>query len=393
MNPSQIVYLIDTPGFDDTTRTDAEVLSEIATWLGDSYKNKILLHGIIYLHRITDRRMQGGAWRNLLLFRELCGRHALKKVVLVTTMWDQISLEEGKTREQELLQKPEYWGTMIERGSMAYRHLHTQESAMTIVHRLAQHKEPVATNLQRELVDHGRQLSDTSAGRELQRELLQHREDLLGKRATNKDQLQQAINESDYEAEEALVMQRDEYKESFRRVEQDINYLRRTVNGLVAERDEKLRGGHAVAYNNELEMGFKELEVAKAAPAVDLSTVHTSKRHVPTTSLSSRVAERPHPYLPLKKTEEPPRHRVAEQSLAMLEDNPEASVSLWGSVVCVIGKHSINSAEYPRLELTSLKQESAYLRNASLGQAEAGVRSWIARYKDTWSRSNSLICL
>jgi hypothetical protein len=59
VSPVQTVYLIDTPGFDDTNRSDTEVLKEIARWLVASYKGKILLNGIIYLHRITDIRMQG----------------------------------------------------------------------------------------------------------------------------------------------------------------------------------------------------------------------------------------------------------------------------------------------------------------------------------------------
>lgn len=34
--PSTTVILIDTPGFDDTDRSDTDVLREIATWLADS---------------------------------------------------------------------------------------------------------------------------------------------------------------------------------------------------------------------------------------------------------------------------------------------------------------------------------------------------------------------
>lgn len=86
MTPDRTVYLIDTPGFDDTNRSDTQVLTEIATWLGDSYRSKVLLHGIIYLHRITDVRMSGSARRNLLMFKHLCGDEYLKKVILVTTM-------------------------------------------------------------------------------------------------------------------------------------------------------------------------------------------------------------------------------------------------------------------------------------------------------------------
>lgn len=81
------VYLIDTPGFDDTSRSDIDVLREIAGWLTASYSNRVFPHGIIYLHRISDVRMQGSAKKNLLMFKKLCGDDALRKVVLTTTIW------------------------------------------------------------------------------------------------------------------------------------------------------------------------------------------------------------------------------------------------------------------------------------------------------------------
>lgn len=109
MSPVRTVYLIDTPGFDDTTRSDAEVLGEIATWLGASYQQHILLHSIIYLHRITDRRMQGAARKNIRMFRQLCGNDdALSKVHLVTTMWDQVDESVGLRREKELVATTEF---------------------------------------------------------------------------------------------------------------------------------------------------------------------------------------------------------------------------------------------------------------------------------------------
>ena len=34
---NQKVVIVDTPGFDDSTRTDYEILEEIARWLEDTY--------------------------------------------------------------------------------------------------------------------------------------------------------------------------------------------------------------------------------------------------------------------------------------------------------------------------------------------------------------------
>ena len=55
------VHLIDTPGFDDTTRSDVDILMEVAFFLATTYNNEIKMDGIIYLHRIMDVRMRGSA--------------------------------------------------------------------------------------------------------------------------------------------------------------------------------------------------------------------------------------------------------------------------------------------------------------------------------------------
>src|SRR5207249_2436104 len=96
------LILIDTPGFDDTYKSDTEVLREIAGYLSVAYSNKVKLTGIIYLHRITDPRIQGSAMRNLRMFKKLCGSDSLGKVVLATTWWGKVDAEIGANREKEL---------------------------------------------------------------------------------------------------------------------------------------------------------------------------------------------------------------------------------------------------------------------------------------------------
>lgn len=111
--PRKRVFLVDTPGFDDSTRSDAEVLKETSAWLTRSYAENIRLSGIIYLHRITQPRMQGSAKSNIQLFWQLCGDNALRNVVLATTWWDVVEEGLGSKREQELKDKKEFWGFML----------------------------------------------------------------------------------------------------------------------------------------------------------------------------------------------------------------------------------------------------------------------------------------
>lgn len=53
------IYLMDTPGFDDTRMTDKEVMEMIYRKLEELYRGDKLVKGLIYLHDITQPRVGG----------------------------------------------------------------------------------------------------------------------------------------------------------------------------------------------------------------------------------------------------------------------------------------------------------------------------------------------
>ena len=97
------------------------------------------------------------------MFQNLCGTEALKNVVLVTTMWDEVDGEEGNNRESELTSR--YWKTMIELGCRTSRFHNNTKSAFDIVSQFQDARCTVL--LQKELVDLHLELAETSAGRTL----------------------------------------------------------------------------------------------------------------------------------------------------------------------------------------------------------------------------------
>ena len=99
-----------------------------------SYKKKVHLSGLLWLHRISDRRMGETALKNIAMFEQLCGKSALANVVLVTTMWADVEEEIGRTREGQL--KRLYWKAMISAGSQMMRFDNTPESAWAIIAQL-----------------------------------------------------------------------------------------------------------------------------------------------------------------------------------------------------------------------------------------------------------------
>jgi hypothetical protein len=189
-NPNCRVTLIDTPGFDDTRRSDTEILKIIAKWLEETqvdfdhtplcagtlilhgrYREEKKLDGIIYLHDITVNRMFGAQRRNFNMFTKLCGNDACKKVVLVTTRWDILGSDTGETRERELSQR--YWSDMIRHGSSTMQHDGSQRSAWDITNSVAEGIPLKFIQIQRELVDLQLKLPQTQAAQALRRDLVE----------------------------------------------------------------------------------------------------------------------------------------------------------------------------------------------------------------------------
>ncbi|KAH7357223.1 P-loop containing nucleoside triphosphate hydrolase protein [Rhexocercosporidium sp. MPI-PUGE-AT-0058] len=155
------VLLIDTPGFDDSKRTDVDILTEISKLLAAQYKLGVSLKGIIYLHRITDNRYQGSSVRTLDVFREICGEKALRNVILASTRWDKVQEHEGAARETQLREK--FWSYMLDHGSKMTRYYGDRDSAHAMISQLLGSGN-VVLDIQRQLVDEGKSLDETTAG-------------------------------------------------------------------------------------------------------------------------------------------------------------------------------------------------------------------------------------
>ena len=138
------------------------------------HKQPVTLTGIIYIQRITDVRISGTPHRNLRMFGELCGDKSARNVVLLTTMWDKArSIEEVKKREADL--KEHYWNVMIDHGATVdrfYVNGSDSKSPWLIIDKMIQrHQLAQALLLQEEMVDVGKRLNETNAGKALFRDL------------------------------------------------------------------------------------------------------------------------------------------------------------------------------------------------------------------------------
>ncbi|KAK5435592.1 hypothetical protein LTR34_003096 [Exophiala xenobiotica] len=131
------IKLIDTPGYDDTNRSDADVLKDTALFLQATYESQITINGILWLHPISHARMTGSAMRNLRLLQDL--------------------------RLQELQHDDMFWKPMIEHGSKVHMYANNKDSAYAIVKTVLNNQRSIL-EIQKELVDQHRTLWQTAAG-------------------------------------------------------------------------------------------------------------------------------------------------------------------------------------------------------------------------------------
>jgi hypothetical protein len=194
------ICLIDTPGFDDTNRTDADILQEVAFWLVKSYKIGIRLNGIIYLHRITDVRVGGSAIRGLDIFKAMCGAENFHGVTMATTFWDKVDdFEKARKDKTQLLNNPSFWKDIVD-GQCTTRSLTAgRTSAIELVTAIAQSNKRLILTMQRQLIDEGLRIYETDAGKVLQESWFQEKSELHSKLEETRRQLaaSMATNEAD----------------------------------------------------------------------------------------------------------------------------------------------------------------------------------------------------
>ena len=182
------------------------------------YGKQSQLTGLIYVHRISDTRVGGTSQRNLRMFRKLCGTDSLKNVVIVTTMWDKVTSEEGLKREQELISSKNLFKPLLDGGATMMRHERTAESATKVINHLLG-KKATTTQIVREIVVETKTLEETAAGGELHSEiealLKRHKEDMELMKAELRGMAQRVLEEERQRMDqklERLLKELDELK-------------------------------------------------------------------------------------------------------------------------------------------------------------------------------------
>lgn len=171
------VVLVDTPGFNDTNqrnRSDTVILEKLMDFMRESWEEKMLLSGVIYLHDLTEARMTGSNVTNLRMFRSLCGGDGLRNVFLTLTKWNETPLEDAERRQRELESPGGFWGPYLAGGSKICRFMNTKESAEDLVREILRGRRFIP-QIQEETMK-GKSVKQTEAGSLLNKALDELRE-------------------------------------------------------------------------------------------------------------------------------------------------------------------------------------------------------------------------
>ncbi|KAL5357064.1 P-loop containing nucleoside triphosphate hydrolase protein [Aspergillus floccosus] len=209
------VVLLDTPGFDDTYDTDADILERIAEYMHASYQSGTLLSGLILLQPINTIRLTNSERTRTRLFKKILGENAYHRVVIGTTMWESLADSgAGNRRRDERMVRDDAWGDMRSRGAKVMDHYNTRESALRILRHILRSSATIRLQMQEELSQNPN-VFETSAGRQLD-------EDLENEITRLKTELAKLRNEKDVTDEELSQLQEqvakfERKKRSFRR--------------------------------------------------------------------------------------------------------------------------------------------------------------------------------
>ncbi|CCX06219.1 Similar to hypothetical protein PIIN_06528 [Piriformospora indica DSM 11827]; acc. no. CCA72591 [Pyronema omphalodes CBS 100304] len=259
-NGKKLVF-VDTPGFNDTNKPDSMILEQVARWLDITYRKGKHLAGIIYLHRITDNRMDVTSSRNLRMFKKLCGPDALKNVCLTTTHWDMVDQRKGRSREVELQGK--FWQEMIKHGARTARFDGRAEAAWRVVEPMM-NNQTVVLQIQEEMGRQHMKLSDTDAGKTVSKELAKADKEFQEEIAALRKEWQSAVQEKDREVAKVLESERRRAEERLAQTQKERDqFIRMQYEGMKRSNEALLqkleRDNRQYGFLESLGMAFSAL--------------------------------------------------------------------------------------------------------------------------------------
>ena len=170
------------------------------------------------MHRISDIRFSGTSGRNFRIFRELCGETSLKNVVLVTNMWGNVSHDVGEARERELASN--FLKPALDKGAQMARHHNTKQSAHDVIRRIM-NNHPVVLQIQREIVDQNKGITNTAAGEAVNTKLAEETKRHEAELKKAQEEKERALRQKEEEAKRKIAEEKRKQEEEARKAREN----------------------------------------------------------------------------------------------------------------------------------------------------------------------------
>ena len=152
------------------------------------------------------------------MFRELCGDATLKNVIVVTNMWARDPHDVNEARENELSSK--FFKPILDKGARMIRHHNTAQSAHDIIRRIMDNQ-PDTLQIQRELVDQRKGIAETSAGKAVNRELIEQAKRHRVELEKVEKGMRRALEEKNEEMRQELEEEARKLQEQVKKIEKE----------------------------------------------------------------------------------------------------------------------------------------------------------------------------
>jgi chromosome segregation ATPase len=204
------------------------------------------------------------------MIKQLCGANNLNSVILATAHWTPAVPEDvGRARTKELVETDEFWGNMVKSGSRVVRHDGTKRSALQIVSDIVDRKTRVTLDIQRQLIDQGRNLNDTDAAQALQSELLAERKQFQERLSELKQDMDFAMRENDEKWQKQIKEEERKYTEKINKTFAETEALRTSLKKIAEEKEqqfrelqEEVKRNHQ-AYEEQIKKSSEEIKAAR----------------------------------------------------------------------------------------------------------------------------------
>jgi len=240
---NRTIHLIDTPGFNDTGRSDGETLQELAFWLAAAHERELKLSGIIYLHPINATRLQGSGVRSLNAFKKMVGETNYRGVIVATTRWDEVASDQmnfASQRERELRVK---LADVVEKGGRVVSLSAGRIDAMKIVAHIASRsqEERLTLAFQRQLVEEELAIHETDAGKFLFEKLETHTTQVENTLEESQSALMEMFNSGKANGFAQASKWQNDTRQSLKPLEEDMERMKKKLKDVRESWEEKLR--------------------------------------------------------------------------------------------------------------------------------------------------------